>query len=403
MAHLRFRSIPVRKWLVPAIAVLLAMAAPAVYGHGIAMRPRPNMMPSMMHSRMPMRTPAMTPMTTSTTNALLRRDIRLDSLLRRDLRFDRFRRDFGLSPFGTMGMFGGTVGGGFGGGVGLIPFGVGEGTSTAVVQKSPSDTQDSARAALLEEQIIAERLANRRRAFDELQYEREKTLSPAQDLLNRSRGNPPPAEVLSGQSLNALLADLRTPSFGTNSADRPNPRLPLDEQALRHINVTRSAGNVAVLKNGGRLSWPAALTGAPVQGPRDHLGALAPEVVRQAGNTGNVDPGTLRQMADDVNQLRALLRANVKELSFQSYTEARDFLQRFDDALVALGQPDVANYFNGKYALNAETVLGLVKQMSDAGLHFAPAAPGDEAVYAALQESLAACDRAIAKPQSVSR
>src|SRR5262245_38343229 len=100
MAHFRIGSIPVRRWLVPAIAVLLALAAPAVYGHGISMRPRPHMMPSMMQSRMPMRTPAMTPLTTSTTNALLRRDIRLDSLLRRDLRFDRFRHDFGLSPFG---------------------------------------------------------------------------------------------------------------------------------------------------------------------------------------------------------------------------------------------------------------------------------------------------------------
>jgi hypothetical protein len=80
-----------------------------------------------------------------------------------------------------------------------------------------------------------------------------------------------------------------------------------------------------------------------------------------------------------------------------SWTEARVFLQRFDDALVALGQPDAADYLNGRYELKAQTVLGLVQQMTDDGLRFAPAVPGDEAAYAALREALAACDRAAVK------
>jgi hypothetical protein len=98
-------------------------------------------------------------------------------------------------------------------------------------------------------------------------------------------------------------------------------------------------------------------------------------------------------MADDVGQLRTLLRPSIKELSIQAYIEARDFLKQMDDALVALGQPDAADFFNGKYELRAQTVLGLVKQMTDAGLRFAPATPGDEAAYATLRDALAACDR----------
>jgi hypothetical protein len=108
-------------------------------------------------------------------------------------------------------------------------------------------------------------------------------------------------------------------------------------------------------------------------------------------------------MAGDVDQLRALLRQQAKELSFQPYTEARDFLQRFDDAIVALGRPDAADYFNGKYDLNAQTVLGLVQQMTDRGLRFAPATPGDESAYAALRDALAAYDRTTAKPQAAAR
>ena len=62
-------------------------------------------------------TPAMM---SAQTNALLRRDVRLDSRLVRDLRFDRFlRRDFGMTPFW------GTWGGGFmGSGASVIPVGV---------------------------------------------------------------------------------------------------------------------------------------------------------------------------------------------------------------------------------------------------------------------------------------
>jgi hypothetical protein len=133
------------------------------------------------------------------------------------------------------------------------------------------------------------------------------------------------------------------------------------------------------------------------------LTAQAVEVVRQARSLGRVDLGTPRQMATDVEQLRQILRQNAKELSFQPFHEARDFLQRFDDALVALGQLDAADYFSGKYDLKAQTVLGLVTQMTDAGLRFAPAAPGDEAAYAALWEVLAACDRVAAKSQSAMR
>ena len=86
-------------------------------------------------------------------------------------------------------------------------------------------------------------------------------------------------------------------------------------------------------------------------------------------------------MAADVDQLRTLLRQNMGDFSYQPFIQARDFLRSFDDALAALQQPDVADHFNGTYDLRSQTVLGLVKQMTDRGLRFAPAAPGDEAAY----------------------
>src|SRR5262249_44362604 len=100
--------------------------------------------------------------------------------------------------------------------------------------------------------------------------------------------------------------------------------------------------------------------------------------------------------------LRTLLRQNMGDYSYQPFIQARDFLRGLGDALVALGQPDAADHFNGAYALKAQTVLGLVQQMADRGLRFAPAAPGDEAAYAALHEARRATDRA-AQPHPAPR
>jgi hypothetical protein len=423
MTRLNLGSTSLRNRLFLAGPILLAFAAGAAHGQGRSGHMRPVVMPSMMPTMMRPMTPAMTPamtmrsrtpmmmqtptpsMITARTNALLRRDLRLDSRLLRELRFDRFLQ----TPFGTSMTWGALGGGLSGSGVAVIPVGAAGGGTTTVAQKSSgdtadtSDTADTARAALLLEQAVAERLANRRRAFDEFLYERDKAPTPEQDLLGRSRGNPSPAEILSGQALNALLDDLRTPSTGAAAADLPNPRLPLDERGLRHINVTRGPGNVALLKDQGRLTWPAALAGATFQELRDRLAARALEAVRQADRGGRVDPGALRQMADDADRLRTLLRQNAKEFSFQPYIEAHKFLDQFDSALVALGQPDAAGYFNGAYDLKAQTVLGLVRQMTDRGLRFAPAVPGDEAAYATLRDALAACDRAAAKPPTAAR
>jgi hypothetical protein len=108
-------------------------------------------------------------------------------------------------------------------------------------------------------------------------------------------------------------------------------------------------------------------------------------------------------MAGDVDLLHRLLRQKARDLSFEPFTEAKVFLQNFEQALVALRQPNAADHFNGTYDQTARTVLGLVREMTDRGLRFAPAAPGDEAAYTALREAMAACDRAAAVRRMAAR
>jgi hypothetical protein len=52
----------------------------------------------------------------------------------------------------------------------------------------------------------------------------------------------------------------------------------------------------------------------------------------------------------------------------------------------------VSHYFDNSWSSRGKTVTELVKFMSDNGLVFAPAAPGDEHAYRALYIALAAFD-----------
>src|SRR5262249_23954721 len=143
-------------------------------------------------------------------------------------------------------------------------------------------------APVIEEQARAARLANRRKIFDEYLYEREKTPTAEDERqrhdleqLRRSMHNPPVTEILSGMALNNILRKLRRQSGNADPTEQTI--LLLDDAQLLHINVTRTRGNVALLKrNDGRLSWPVALLEPSTQEDRKQLAFLAPEAVRQA-------------------------------------------------------------------------------------------------------------------------
>jgi hypothetical protein len=215
------------------------------------------------------------------------------------------------------------------------------------------------------------------------------------ELLERVRDRPTAAEVASGKALNDVLADLQRAAAEVGPDRLPVVNLDLGPEELTHINVSRGAGNIALLKHDGALAWPAALAGPAFDDPRSRLTTAAKEAVRQAKATGRVDDGITHAMAADVAAMQEQMRGAVRSLSMDSYLAARTFLVNLADAVTALQQPDIGRHFTGAYALTAVTVPELAKFMSEKGLKFAPALPGDEATYAALQRALAAADRAV--------
>ncbi len=253
------------------------------------------------------------------------------------------------------------------------------------------------RAKLLREQGRQAQLATRWQAFDEYLYERRHT--PTHEELrqeqerqfrDRSRNNPPVTEIFSSRALNDLLVDLqRLPR-------RAGGAMPLDPEVTRRLNFTtgRGSGSVALLKDVDRLPWPAAFAGPDYRPVRVNLSALAREAVADAAGTGRVDAALLEEMERYLARLEQTLRQNVTRLAPTHYTEAGRFVTQFAEAVQALRQPDAGSFFNDRYRFQGDTVAELVRFMTERGLRFAPAVPGDEAGYLAVHRALAAYDQA---------
>jgi hypothetical protein len=197
------------------------------------------------------------------------------------------------------------------------------------------------------------RIETRRKLFDEIMYERAHTPTFTElrekaiaDNLRRSQNSAPVTEIWSAKALNDILADLKK-LHGKNVRE---PRIELDAQTLRQINVVAAgSGNIGLLRNEGRLTWPLGLRDLqPADDSKDvrkSLDADAIEAVSQA-TSGKVNPGTIKDLQANVNKLHRLLARNVNEVPTNAYIEAKRFLNNLDDAIRALQDPNVNNYFN---------------------------------------------------------
>jgi hypothetical protein len=264
-------------------------------------------------------------------------------------------------------------------------------------------------AVMKREQIKSARLDYRRKLFDEYLYEREKTPTLEEERektrlenVMRSRNNPPVTEIWSAKALNDLLREIQLQGAKGVMTTYKGPKEPLDPDQLKLINVTsaKGGGNIGLLKNGGRLNWPLALTAPEFKEERERLASLAQDAVKEAEFNNRVDPGSLRTMNEDLDRMQKQLSRSVGDLPVSQYMEAKRFLGDLGDALKVMAQPDAASYINRKYSAKGKTVPDLIKYMSDNGLQFAPAVSGDETAYQALHRALAAYATGLQSPES---
>jgi hypothetical protein len=251
-------------------------------------------------------------------------------------------------------------------------------------------------AKLLQEKAKQAQIDTRRRILDEIRYERQNMPDPEairvadiQQALNRSRRDPPLTEIWSGKSLNSLLDHVAR----LQAQGQPGPKIGLEDELLKHINVTTgTGGNIGLLKDDGNLQWPQALQAAEFKDIRDRLNKKAPEAVQEVKFNRSASPATLADMRGALRQLSEALDKNIGGMSMDQNIEGRRYLRQLEDAVKALSDPNASNFFTQEWVAKGKDVASLVEHMRKSGLRFAAAVPGDEAAYRALHSALVAFD-----------
>lgn len=254
-------------------------------------------------------------------------------------------------------------------------------------------TIQTEQARIEREKANQAKLDTKRKAFDQMMYEKANTPTLTETLqyeaglsAQRLMTSPMPAEIASGKTLNAMLPLITSLSLkGTQG-----PTMSLNQDQLHFVNVTvgKDGASLGMLTDGGtNLRWPLTL-----QGPKQQkVAALIPTLVSQA-RSGSVDAKLYREVAallSDINEdLRK--RFHKEEIDGGEFLESRRFLDSLNQSMQALRSPTSQRFLDGSYAAKGRTIPELADHMTKNGLSFAPANPGHEAVYQALHDSFVA-------------
>lgn len=247
--------------------------------------------------------------------------------------------------------------------------------------------KDIEESALMHEQVRQARIDTRRKSFDEYLYEREMrpTVEDEREKqrienIRRSRNDAPQSEIFSGLALNNLLMAIQQ----MHAQRVEGPRVYLDPSTRQHLNLTSGAttGSVGMLRDGGKLQWPLPLQRAPFAEDRQRLDELMPTAYKQAA-TGAVQANVLDGMSAAVNNMYATIKRNIADITPSDYSRAKTYLRQIEDAIKGLQDPNVAKYVTRQWTVQADTIGDMVVQLTQQGLKFAAATPGDEAAYQA--------------------
>jgi hypothetical protein len=217
--------------------------------------------------------------------------------------------------------------------------------------------------------------------------------------LNDARNRATPARVWSADALNQLLRGIIR-----NGQLNRGPNIPLDEDTLKHINLTdrSSRGNVGLIKSGGKLNWPPVLQEPPLDKPSKALDRKLREAVEQLKDREPVSSTTLQDIDNLYKELNDRLSDRADELSPSQYIEAKRYLNQVGQAVRALRDKNAVRHFDNSWTPKGKNVAELVDFMRREGLEFAPATEGDESAYNSLYNALRAFEagtREVATPK----
>lgn len=252
-------------------------------------------------------------------------------------------------------------------------------------------------ARLMREQALQARLDTQKKRFDLEMYIKantptftEEQAKVAKTTLKRIQTNSTPYEIVNGAALNLLLDDVRR-FPGRKVSMEP---ISISEDVLKQLNIIKSVGNLGILRDNGKFTWPLALQELLSSEQQKAVEAQAQALYKNSLK-GKLDANVLRDLRMELEKIRDTLTRKILDIPTSQYLDAKRFLNDFDDARLALerGEGITQAEFH-KWASGGHTVQELADYMVSRGLKFAPATAQDEASYRALHSAMVALDLA---------
>lgn len=258
-------------------------------------------------------------------------------------------------------------------------------------------------ARIMRQQYYQSQLDTKRKAFDLEMYIRNNTPDwnarqekITKSVLKRIQTASNPAEIVEGRSLNFLLDDV-----DKNYNNATMSEIPVDGSVLRQLNI-KPAGpgstSLGILRDGGKLQWPAALIKMLPADVRSDIAAKAQVLAQNAANGKTPDLNASADFQSQINKARDQLLKRANEFETIPYMDAKRFLNDLDNARQAIERGNASAQVQYQKLLakgDVQSVNQLVGVMVKNGWRFGPALLSDEAAYRALHSALVAYDVAL--------
>ncbi len=209
------------------------------------------------------------------------------------------------------------------------------------------------------------------------------------DDLHRSLTSPSSVDITSGLALNAILDSLES----MPEKVKATKAAPIDENFIKQLNFTRGTGSIGMLRNRGKLTWPAMLLRlsppeefAKVRG---QIESRFQEAFNQVNGGGRADADNIKALSRLIDQLSEMVSGRASSMTFAENLDVKRYMRSLEDSVNFLKQPDAAEWMPGKHKAKPQSVQELVALMGEKGIHFAPALLGDEEAYAKMRRMLA--------------
>lgn len=238
---------------------------------------------------------------------------------------------------------------------------------------------------------------SRKAVQDQRLYEQRKDSAPSGGVLesqespalSRAVAVTDPSKLATGESLNVILAAAVAAQAKSKGAKVDSAYLPPNLMAeVRFAGPNGSAINM--LRTAGKLEFPTAFSDGP-------LAALRPTLNRDfAAATVPVlagKPADLLKVAGlevTIKKVHETLNTLVKDMDFETATDARRFVNQLDETVKVLKSPTAVALIDPNWATQGTSVADLVKHMAKYQLRFGPAAKGGEEAYLTLHHGLIA-------------